>query len=67
MIMKNVIPLNLVATHIFDIKGSEQNRQVEKLHKFTRFENLSPHVVYKDLDFNYYIGRIHLKNAEMVR
>ena len=30
MIMKSVIPINRVHTHIFDIKGSSENRQIVK-------------------------------------
>ena len=66
MIMKNVIPQNCRATHIFDIKGSSSNRQVEKHPGNVKFSDLSPEKVYKDLDFNYYIGKLCLTNSQQL-
>ena len=63
MIMKNVIPMNWVATHVFDLKGSKQNRKVEKHPGNVKFTDLNPEKVYKDQDFNYYIGKLYLKNS----
>ena len=42
MIMKNVIPINWVATHVFDLKGSKQNRKVEKHPGNVKFTDLNP-------------------------
>ena len=65
--MQNVITHSKLKTHVFDIKGSEQNRQEQKNLDLVEFNDLEKNKVYKDVDFNYYIGRLHLKDSAWIK
>ena len=63
MIMKNCIENYDLVTHLFDIKGSQKNRRSVKRSINVPFGDLDRDIVYKDVDFNFYIGKIHVHKS----
>lgn len=63
MIMKNCFENYDLVTHLFDIKGSQKNRRSVKRSINVPFGDLDRDIVYKDVDFNFYIGKIHVHKS----
>ena len=55
MMMGNIALPELEVIAQFDLKGSKVNRKVHRLQKGL-IENLDPRIVYKDKDFENFIG-----------
>lgn len=57
-ILENIIPLEAEIMAVFDLKGCTRHRRTLTDSSITAISQLSPEIVYKDLDFDQTVGKL---------
>jgi hypothetical protein len=66
-VLENIIPLEAEVMAVFDLKGCTRHRRTLTDSSITDISQLSPEIIYKDLDFDQTVGKLPILAIECQR